>query len=67
MVLICKNIRKNKFSGISSSIFGMTRLVELDLSDNNIEIIPDEISNLENLTKLFLNHNQISQMSKSLG
>lgn len=49
------NIDKNAFSG-----FLIDSLIELDLSDNNLQQIPTNgVSSLKNLNKLYLNRNRI--------
>ena len=48
---------------IYSSICNLTNLETLQLSRNNIKIIPKEISKLINLKNLKLNHNSITEMS----
>lgn len=52
------NINQNAFSGSL-----IDSLVELDLSDNNLQQIPDSgITSLKNLRKLYLNRNRITEI-----
>lgn len=62
------NLSHNKIESLSLS-FGFEMLIklnELDLSFNNIEEIPDEISYLKNLQVLKLNNNKIKTLPPNL-
>lgn len=45
----------------------MKSLQRLNLSVNHLTCIPDEIQDLQQLTVLDLNHNQISHLPEALG
>ncbi|KAL4237485.1 repeat protein 1 [Mactra antiquata] len=51
---------------IDSRIFNCRNLTRLDLSNNCIEFIPDEISQLKDLSELILSHNNLTLLSPSV-
>ena len=60
------SIRSNKLTQISESLLGLSNLRELDLSDNEIEGIPEDIDALTKLERLLLWSNVIGHFPPSL-
>ena len=56
-----------KLTQIPDTVFELTHLQKLDLSDNQLTEIPKSISNLSNLTKLGLDDNQLMKIPESIG
>lgn len=54
-------------SGLDPSLFGLTGLNFLRISDTCLETVPDSISNLQNLLTLVLHSNKIKSITSSLG
>lgn len=51
-----------KLTEIPESIFSVTNLEVLNLSDNNLKIIPEGINKLENLKYLYLASNSLKSL-----
>lgn len=47
---------------IPDVVFGLTELEELDLTQNNIRVVPERIRELTNLKRLFLFHNPVEKL-----
>ena len=59
-------LASNQISKISPKIKNLgSSLQVLDLHDNNLSLLPEEIGDLENLTKLNLSHNKITFLPMS--
>jgi internalin A len=51
---------------IPNSIFELTQLMKLDLSDNKLTTLPDAIAQLQNLTELYLGSNKLTSLPESI-
>ena len=51
---------------IPNEVFSLSKLEELDISNNNIENISNKISKLTNLKKLYINNNKIKSIPKAI-
>ncbi|NP_001350285.1 CCR4-NOT transcription complex subunit 6 isoform 1 [Mus musculus] len=56
-----------KVRSLSSSLWSLTHLTALHLSDNSLSCIPSDIAKLHNLVYLDLSHNQIQSLPAELG
>lgn len=60
---VSERIEKN---GLDSSLFGVTGLNFLRISETCLETVPDAISNLQNLSTLVLHSNKLKRLTPSL-
>ncbi len=51
---------------VPSSVWMATRLHELDLSKNRLRALPRELTQLENLSALYLNENEIEELDPEI-
>lgn len=61
------NLYNKGLTSFPMEILSFTELEILNLSFNQIEVIPEEIGNLKKLKILYLNHNQLSTLPESIG
>jgi len=57
----------NKISKLPDSIGGLKNLKVLNLSFNDLEVLPEEIGGMRNLEELFLGDNKLIKISKTIG
>ena len=51
---------------LPNKILGLSKLTNLDLSDNNLSTLPKEFARLNNVASVNLSHNQFKHFSSSL-
>lgn len=61
------NMRHNRIKVLQDGVFNNLKLQELDLSENNLEFIQNHaLADMSALSKLILNHNQLSQFQSNI-
>ena len=58
---------KKKLTAIPAEVFDFAWLEKLDLSDNQLNRIPDSMTHLQNLSTLYLGSNQLNKLPDSIG
>lgn len=66
MSLESLQVSECRMKRIDSRIVGLRNLTRLDLSNNSIELIPDDLSKLQLLSELRIAHNNLTVLSPSL-
>ncbi len=61
------SLRYSNLDTLPESLFDLTDLTGLDLSDNQLTSLPENLGNLTNLTWLNLDNNQLVNLPESLG